>query len=206
MTARTINTSQASDLLRKIADAPDEGQIAVKDFISQLGGRSFALAMLIFALPNAFPLGLPGLSTLTGIPILFIALQLAWGRDSIWLPHSIADKTFSHHALKVTMGKAYPVVQWFEKFLHPRLSAVCDSMFGERFIGAVIAVMAMVLILPVVGLNLLPGICISLLALALLEKDGALAMLSLLLCVISFFVMYEVVVLVADGVLDWMGI
>ncbi len=192
--------------MREIADAPDQGKIAVKDFIAMLGDRSFALAILIFALPNAIPLGLPGLSTVTGIPILFIALQLAWGRNSIWLPHSIADRHFSHHALKVTMGKTYPAVQWIEKFLHPRMSGICESMIGERFIGAVIALLAAVLVLPVPGVNLLPGICICLLALALLERDGALAIFSLLLCAASAYVMYEMIALMAVSALDWMGI
>lgn len=206
MTAKTINVCQASYLLREIADATDAGQITVSEFISLLGNRSFALAILIFALPNAFPLGLPGLSTITGIPIIFIALQLVWGRKTIWLPRRIADKTFSHYSLRTAMGKAYPVVQWFEKFLHPRITGICESKIGERSIAAVIALMALLLILPVVGLNLLPGICISLLALALLEKDGALATFSLLLCVMSSYVMYEMIVLVTGRALDWIGL
>lgn len=185
-----------------IAQAPDKGEIMIGDFVTLLGDRSFALAILIFSLPNAVPIGVPGFSTVTGLPILFIALQILCGRKVIWLPRKVAEKRFQQEFLAKVICKALPVVIWVEKFLHPRLTILCESI-GERFIGFLIAVMACILALPIVGANFPPALSISLLALSLLEDDGVFAVLSMLFCIATAYFMYSVVMVVLGGTLHW---
>lgn len=185
---------RASDLLKSIADAPSQNQLTVGDFVAMLGDRSFALVILIFSLPNAVPLpGIPGFSTVTGLPILLLALQIMYGRHSIWLPRRIAEKHFPQVFLSKVIMKALPVIKGIEKFIRPRFSFICESK-GERVIGLFIALMALILTLPIYGANFLPGLCISLFALALLESDGILAIIGSVLCIISFYLVYELVI------------
>src|SRR5687768_2949363 len=93
---KTRDRKRTSDLLRDIADQPDHGTISVGRFVELLGDRSFALCILIFSLPNSLPVpGIPGFSTITGVPILLIALQIVFGRKAIWLPPKIAAKSFT---------------------------------------------------------------------------------------------------------------
>jgi len=195
--------TKASDLLAQIANSAEGETISIGEFVSLLGERSFALAILIFSLPNSLPVpGIPGFSTITGLPILFIALQLVAGKHKIWLPKSVSEKTFSNAFLKKVVTKAMPVVQWLERFLHPRFGFVCGPI-GERVIGLLIATMAFILVLPIVGGNFLPGASISLLALALLESDGIFACFSMAFCLLSLWFMYSIVVWALKLLIAW---
>lgn len=196
-------TRRTSDLLRDITGSPHNGDVSIGDFVSLLGDRSFALVILIFALPNAIPVpGIPGFSTLTGVPIILIALQIAQGRDTIWLPEKIAKKRFSYAFLVKIINKAMPVMLWIEKWLHPRWVWLCEG-FNERVIGLLIVVLAAILSLPIPGGNFLPGISILLLSLALLEKDGLLALIGMIISAGSIVFMYKVIVFVIGSIAGW---
>lgn len=199
-----MKAKRTSQLLKNIVTAPDDGRISVGEFVKQLGDRSFALVILIFSLPNSLPVpGIPGFSTITGLPILFVALQIMFGRESIWLPRKVARVRFSHRSMTKIIGKAIPAVLWLEKLLRPRLSFLCEGL-GERFIGLLILLMASILCLPVVGGNFLPGFAISLLALTLLEKDGFFALFSTAFTIGSLSFMYKLIAFVLAGLHKWM--
>ncbi len=191
-----------SELLKNIMQTPERDNITIGNFVELLGNRSFALIILILAMPNVLPIGIPGFSTMTGVPILCMALQMVWGRQVIWLPNKMAGKHLQQKHLNKIICKILPTLLWLEKFLRPRGTILCKSI-GTRVIGLVIAMMASVLVLPIIGGNLLPGFSISLLALALLEKDGFLVVASILFTMTSFYLLYSVMLGVLKLVLDF---
>lgn len=195
---------RASTLLQQIADTPDRETISVGEFVSLLGERSFALAILIFSLPNSLPVpGIPGFSTITGLPILFIAMQMVMGEKTIWLPRKVSEKTFSQAFLKKIVTKAMPLVLWLERYLHPRGRVLCGPV-GERIMGFLIVLMAFILVLPIVGGNFLPGASISLMALALLENDGLFASVAITVCLLSLALMFSIVVWLLKLAIGWL--
>lgn len=196
-------------MLRKILKESNEDNISVGRFTSLLGDRAFALTILIFSLPNSLPIpGIPGLSTITGVPIILIALQIIAGRHTIWLPKKVADKEFSQAMLAKVITKALPVVVWIERFLKPRFLIMTQGVI-ERLMGVLILSMALILSLPIIGGNFLPGFCISLMALSILERDGLLAAFAMALTVGSIVFMYNIVLLafhwIAEGATDAWG-
>lgn len=194
---------KASALIREIAELPGRDTITVGEFISLLGDRSFALSILIFSLPNSLPIpGIPGFSTVTGLPILFIALQMIAGRSKIWLPKRVAEKSFSYAFLKKIVEKATPPIIWLEQYIRPRATFLCGSL-GERCMGVLITVMSFILVLPIVGGNFLPGASISMMALALLENDGIFASISVIVCLLSIYIMFSIVVWAVGHALAW---
>lgn len=195
---------RTTHLLQEIADRHDRGTITVGEFVDMLGDRSFALTILIFSLPNSLPIpGIPGFSTITGLPILLIALQIVFGRSSIWLPAKVAKKEFSQAVVTKIVRKALPIISWLERFIRPRLGFMSEAL-GERFIGLCIATMSLILVLPIVGGNFLPGFSISLMALALLESDGLFAIFSILFCFGSIYLMYEIISFVVVTAVTWL--
>jgi hypothetical protein len=198
-----LEDNRSSDLLKKIAANYQQDTISIGEFVMLLGDRSFALAILIFALPNAIPVpGIPGFSTITGLPILIIAVQIAMGRDAIWLPKKIASKRFSHGFLVGIIHKALPLMHGIEKFLKPRWVLLCEGK-SERIIGGLIVVLAFILALPIPGGNFLPGLSIALLSLALLENDGLFAIIASLVSVGSILFMYKVITFVISSLISW---
>lgn len=197
---------KASHLLRHIDHGLKDGSITVQDFVSLLGDRSFALTILVFSLPNSLPVpGIPGFSTITGIPILVIALQMVFGRENIWLPRKVAEKEIAQGALSRIIDIAIPYVARLEKLLHPRLPFFCTA-WGERLVGLLIVTMALILSLPIVGGNFFPGMSISLMALAILERDGLFAIFSMGFCIASIILMYSLLEWAVLALLGWLGL
>lgn len=196
----------ASRALKKFCAQPAHTKSTLGDFIKNLGPSSFALIIFIFSLVMSGPWPLPpGMSAVIGLPILFISLQLVWGNESIWLPKKLANHPISEKRIKKIIGKLLPTLHWLEKLLQVR----CTFLFtktGLRIIGAFIAVMALIMSLPIPGGNFLPGLTISLLALAILQRDGVLAILSLLFACTVFLIMYQLMSTGLGTLSDWLDL
>ncbi len=193
---------KTSYLLKNIMKSSEEkDQVSIGEFISALGDRSFCLAILVFSLPNSLPVpGIPGFSTITGLPITFIAMQMVLGRKSLWLPKNIAAKKFSSRSLAKMLSKAIPTVERLEKLLKPRWLPI-TSPAGECVLGLLMVVLSLIIALPIPGGNFLPGLSMSLIALGMLERDGIFLMGAVFFAVGSITFMYQIIV----GFFTWIG-
>ncbi len=194
---------RTSAILQEIIDSADkDGTISLGEFMKLLGDRTFCLAILVFSLPNSLPVpGIPGFSTITGLPIIFIAMQLLAGRSSIWLPKKVAQKTFTRRGAAKMLSKALPAVKWLEKFLRPRLVFV-TSPFGERLLGALFIILSGIIILPIPGGNFLPGLSMSLIALGMLSRDGLFVLSAIAFSIASVVFMIEIIRLFFEAVIS----
>ena len=180
--------------------------ITIGECIELLGHRSFGLAMLMFSLPNSLPVpGIPGFSTVTGLPIFFIGVQLALGRQSLWFPPSIARKAFPFGGMGKLLTKIQPAMEKVEKYLHPRWLVITDPL-GRRVVGLWCVMLALVLMLPIPGGNFLPGLSLTLIALSLLERDGFLLVCAMFFAAGSLTLMYKVITLFFATVFEAIGI
>lgn len=161
---------RTSQILHDIALRCDH-RWTVGDISAALGKRCFGLMLLIFALPNAIPLPIPGVSTLTSLPLIFFAAQLALGRDTVWMPRWLANRSIAGDRLKLFLLRAIPWLAKLEKCLKPRLEHI-GGRFSHRIGGALIVLLACLIALPIPLGNLPLGIAITALALAVTERDG----------------------------------
>lgn len=198
-----INTRKTSAVLKDIVDELAQGDtISVGDFLKMLGEKAFFFAVLVFSLPNSLPVpGIPGFSTLTGIPITFIGMQMMLGRHSLWLPHKISDKTFSAKSVSKMLSKALPMVIWLEKFLTPRWLYMSTPL-AIRAMGGMFVVLSLIIALPIPGGNFLPGLSMSLLVLGMIERDGLFVTAALAFAVGGIVFMYNVILLFFAMVAD----
>ena len=197
----TKPNKRTSDIIGEVADKLEQKEaLTIGDFVSMLGDRSFGLAILIFALPNAIPVpGIPGFSALTGAPIIIIALQMVFGARKIWLPKFVSKRKMQGRVLTLILKKSVVVLRMVEKFLRPRLQ-VLTSKTAEKVIGIFLCIVAWVLALPIPLGNFLPGVALSTCSLALLERDGFFMIVGLLLSVIAVVVVSGMVVGAVMGV------
>lgn len=168
-----VAPARASEVVHALFDkaGPDD-KIGIGEVVEALGRRAFGLGILLFSLPNSLPIpSIPGFSTLTGLPILFFAFQLTMGRSQCWLPHWLAVRQLPIGKIAPAMKKVIPYIDRAEKYLQPRLLQ-CSSPFGLRLAGAVILFLATILALPIPFGNFLPGFCVSIIALGILQRDG----------------------------------
>jgi hypothetical protein len=78
--------------------------------------------------------------------------------------------------LKRGLPKVLPWIRRMEAVSRPRLDFLFGSM-GQRLIGLVCTLLALVLILPIPLGNILPATAVTVLSLALVQRDGVLALL-----------------------------
>jgi len=158
-----------SDVLFEIASDTTRPRISIGQLLRALDDRALAALLLIFALPNAIPMP-PGTSSVLGTPLIFLTAQLALGL-SPWLPQFIAKRSVARTDFAAVVVRLAPWLARAERLLKPRLLWI-TSPVGERVIGLVCLLLAVILVLPIPFGNMLPAAAISLMALGVLERDG----------------------------------
>lgn len=157
--------------------------LTVGQMLEQFDSRAFGAMLLVFGLLNCLPLP-PGSSTILSLPILLLAPQIAWGSDVPWLPRKLVDHPLKRDDLRGLFRRLTPIVRRMELVTRPRLKILFGPV-GERLIGVVCTLLALVLVLPIPLGNLAPGATVAVLALALLQRDGLLVLLGYLMAAVS---------------------
>lgn len=171
-----------SAVLLEIADLSTP-RISVEELMQRFGGRAIGALLFVFGLICALPLP-PGATTIFGLPLMLLAPQLVIGAAAPWLPERVKRRTLSVPDLRKALPKVIPTLQKVEAFSKPRLSLLFGAL-GERLIGVVCTALALVLILPIPGGNILPAMAVSALSFALIQRDGVIALLGYALAVTS---------------------
>jgi hypothetical protein len=176
----------ASQILHRLTIGKPEDRVTFGEMLDKLGERGFGLLLMLMAVPNLLPFpGVPGVSFVTGMAILYIALQLMLAKDEPALPAWIRAKSFTRGQLSRFIVKTNPFLRWLEKPIRPRWTPVVAG-FGERLIGFVALIHAVTLALPIPMGNLPQAVALILFSLALLELDGLMAVLGYLASIAAF--------------------
>jgi hypothetical protein len=168
---------KTSVAIRDLAERARGRDVTVGEILAALKNRGFGVFMILFALPNAV---IPGISFVLGAPVVLFALQLAFGRDEVWLPEFMRRQKLSAELFQKVAARVEKFLVWVEKRSMPRWNSVVSGP-GERFLGLYIAVVAGFLMLPIPFGNMLPAFGIALMAVGLIEKDGKAAAVGMLL-------------------------
>ncbi len=193
----------ASAVLDDLAAAFPGESVSVGDLLDRLDSRANGVVLLVLALPMCIP-NVPGISTIFGVLMLAPALQLVLGSRTLWVPKRVREWRISCEALRRTFNATTPVLRRLEYLIKPRWSWL-TRFPATIFIGLQTLLLALVLILPIPGGNWPPGITVALTALALLQRDGFLLLLTTLAAIASTYVAARVGIFIFDGLFDWIG-
>lgn len=169
-----INELPLSSILTQIADHA-EPRISVAELTQMFGGRAIGALLFVFGLACMLPLP-PGATTIFGFPLVLLAPQLIIGASAPWLPEGVKNRTISTADLKKGLPRLVSWLRKVEAISRPRLVFLFNPI-GERLIGVVCLALALVLILPIPGGNILPALAVSALAFALIQRDGVILLL-----------------------------
>jgi hypothetical protein len=167
----------ASDLLDDLVEAFPGESVSVGELLERLDERAHGVLLLVLALPMCIP-NIPGISTIFGLLMLAPAIQLMFGAHTLWLPKRVREWRVDCAALRRTLRVAGPPLKRIEYLIRPRWLPLTEFPF-TIYVGFQTLVMALILILPIWGANLPPGFTVVLTALALLQRDGILMLLTL---------------------------
>jgi hypothetical protein len=171
-----------SDLLLEIADDPDP-TVTVSELVHRLGRRSFGALLFIFAAPNWLPLP-PGSSTFLAAPLVLLTPQIAVGVRGPWLPNFVDKRELKRSDLGAALRRLAPTLRVIEKVSRPRLIFLFGPV-GDRLIGLTCFLLSLVLLLPIFLGNMAPAAAIAAFGLALIQRDGVLALIGYTLSAVS---------------------
>jgi len=177
----------ASDILRQISELADETQISIGAIIDALEERAFGMLILLFAIPALIPF-LVGINSAAAVPIALLCLQMIAGQRRPWLPRRIRTQTISMESFRKMTKAANPWLRRVEKLTRPRLKFLAGRG-AEPVLAILILAFSAIIAIPGPGTNGVPGVAVALIALAMIERDGVLAIIGSVLGVVySIFV------------------
>jgi hypothetical protein len=154
--------------------------LTVGQCAEMLQGRGLMLVLLVLCLLNSIPVpGIPGFSTVTGIPIVILGFQMLRGSQAVWIPKRLAAHQVNPRKWIPRLKRLLPHVKRMEKMLKPRWG-VLSSPTARRVWGVVFIVLGIILALPLPFMNFPVGLAMSLLAIGIILRDGALIVFAVL--------------------------
>lgn len=151
--------------------AADDPTLPMEELVSTFGERGFGAVLLILGLLSATIGVIPGVTTLLGVPILIIGVQLLIRRNELWLPKWILRRDIPRSAFAEAAAKVKPRLEQVERFSRPRLGFM-NSDVSESMIGLMCMIWAAVLMLPLIGFNLVPSLIVAAFGFGLMQRDG----------------------------------
>jgi hypothetical protein len=164
-----------SELLDRLAREGDSERMVFGSLQEAVGDRTFGALILVFAIPALVVGIVPGISTLLGLPLVLLSLQLMIGSPRPWFPRSVSARSMERSAFARMVASVRPRLQRFEKLLKLRLLPL-TSTWADRIIGLCCLVAAALVFLPIPFGNLLPAMALCAFGLALMERDGVLVL------------------------------
>jgi hypothetical protein len=145
------------------------------EIVDALGERAFGLSIIVVMAPVCLPMP-PGVPTIAGVVLAMFALQLILGFKRPWLPGWVRRLSITRRKLLAGIDNLEHRLRWVDSIARPRWKFMTRGL-GARLIGLVLLVLAGILILPIPFLgNLPPALAASILALALAQRDGLIAL------------------------------
>jgi hypothetical protein len=197
------NNRSASDVLLELVRAFPRERISVQDLIDGLGDRSWGFALLLFGLLSAIAI-IPGLATLTAVPLFFFGLQMLIGYRTPWLPRFIAKRDLGRADLETAIVAGKPIMQQIERICRPRLTFLIGRP-SERVLGLLVFVLAVIIALPGPFTNFPPGMAIVFMSIAIIERDGLMLLAGLITSVIALYLGWLVLAFFVTYALSLIG-
>ncbi len=181
-----------SRMLNRIVERHTADRITIGDLMLAMHERGFGIFLIIFGIPNCIPVPAPpGYSTITSVPLFFIAVQMMLGMQTPWLPKWLKERSIERSTVALLVTKATPYIRKVEMLMHARMPAFTSSA-SEKIIGIVMFACALSILLPIPLSNIVPSYGILIMGLGLVSRDGLVVLIGKLVgffgCLFTLFI------------------
>ena len=203
---RAAGDAALTQVLREVMAESGDAPITCGDLVRRFGERSHEMLLVFFAFPLALPVPIPALSTLFGAAATCVAFYFAVGKPP-WLPARIANRPIRPDSLRRACGRLLRLLEKTERLIHPRWVALTHGPRRTRFHARVLFVLAFLIVLPlpIPLANTVAAVPMLLIALGLLERDGACVVLGYLAAIPCAAYYGAIAVLGLEGMRQLMG-
>jgi hypothetical protein len=200
--ARKKPEPHTSELLLGLAGS-EQDQLAIEHILLSFKRRLFGILLLFITIPAFIPI--PVLSgAVFGPLILFVGLQMLVGMQRPWLPKWIRRFSISRDHVSRFVAKTMRGFIWMERLCKPRLQYLTEGIFVP-LTGLAIVLLAVGLMLPIPFTNYFPAFALLAVAMALIERDGVLLLISWIATVGISFMFFKLGHGVINQLMSWFG-
>lgn len=183
-----------SGVLDDIDGSGGEGTVSVGDILDSFQHRSLGVLLTLFGLIASLPVigGIPGMSILTGTLILLAVIQSFLGGGSLWMPDFVRRRKIGRKKFEKAVEKSRPWVEWVDRLLKPRLTALTAGA-AQRWTIAVAAALLAITFYPLAvvpyGVTA-PALGVLALGLGLIARDGIFVLIGFALAAATAYLLY----------------
>ena len=122
------SSTPVQDVVDRLDELSAEEDLTLGRLIAAFGTASFVPALMIPALLVVSPLsGIPVFSSICGLTIALIALQMLFRRGHLWLPGFLMRRRVSGHRLRGAMARVRRIAAWIDRNSRDRLRLLTSS-------------------------------------------------------------------------------
>nr|WP_254722296.1 exopolysaccharide biosynthesis protein [Gilvimarinus xylanilyticus] len=174
----------------RILDAAEGHDCVNLDMIlNAVGQRSYGPVLLLIGLIVLAPLigDIPGVPTLCAIIVLLFSVQLMLHREHFWLPQWLLNRSIKTSSLNKAIDLSRKPARFVDRLVKPRLTFLIRGYIPARCVA--LCSIAIALMMPLMefipfSANLAGGV-LTCFGLALIARDGFLALLAFALMIAS---------------------
>lgn len=162
--------------------AEDREQVSMDAILDTVGRRSFGPLLLAAGLITLAPIvgDIPGMPTIMGVFVALIAVQLLFRRDHFWLPRWLLNRSVGRDKLYKGLEWMRRPARFVDRLLRPRLTMFTNGAATYMIAILCIAIAAAMPVMEIVPFSAnLAGAALTAFGLALIARDGLLALLAL---------------------------
>lgn len=156
-----------SELVRKLRDLGEGETVTLGEIGNALKGRAYGLVLLALALPELIPM--VGLSAILAAPILVIGAYMVWHGRETTLPRWVRRRSIKRSRLETAIDKSLPMLRRLDRVSRPRWHGLAGATRPQ---GVVCILMAVVLAVPIPGVNILAAFGVAGIGVGMLQHDG----------------------------------
>jgi hypothetical protein len=192
----------SQQLDRLVAEAEGDS-VTLAWVLGRLHERAFGLFLLVLALPCCIPF-LYGVPQIVALPLLFIAAQMVLGRSAPWLPRRLGERQVATASLAALARRAEPWLRRIEAVSRPRLAALTRRPL-DQLVGLALLAFSASILVPLPGTNTVPGIGVAIIAIGLLQRDGILVVLGMIIGAVWIGTLLVAGATAASLIAAWIG-
>lgn len=194
-----------SEVLEHLAHGK-AARLTLGEIVEAFGERGFGALILIIALVSLFPWP-PGSKAILSVPIILLSLELAFQRDSVWLPRWTLKRGMDRKTFGRALGRVIRPIRFVERLSRPRMHYLTGEI-ADVVTGLVCVFLAVMMALPVPFGDLLPGVTLIVLGLGVMQRDGVAIIIGAVgtgACVVYLFLVWTAVTAAFEAVGQWAG-